>query len=170
MAIERSRHLREQIDRERLVRELAIARRIQLSFLPEQCPTVGSVTLDQTSYQCNETVQIQVVDFSILGAGTQPVTIVSGAEPAGETVVLNEIPANSGSFVGSIPLTTAAASGGDGLLSITDGNTVTVTYIDADDGYGGRGCVHATSKPDVLRHGHPVERADAGEGRGRYRA
>ncbi len=110
---------------------------IQLSFLPEQCPTVGSVTLDQTSYQCNETVQIQVVDFSILGAGTQPVTIVSGAEPGGETVVLSEIPANSGSFVGSIPLTTAAASGGNGLLSITDGNTVTVTYIDADDGYGG---------------------------------
>ena len=110
---------------------------IQLSFPAEQCPTVGQVTLDTSSYQCNETVQIHVVDFSIVGAGTQPVTIVSGAEPAGETVVLTETPASSGSFVGSIPLTTAAASGGDGFLSIADGNTITVTYIDADDGYGG---------------------------------
>lgn len=38
VAIERSRHLREQIDRERLVRELTIARRIQLSFLPDRDP------------------------------------------------------------------------------------------------------------------------------------
>jgi subtilisin-like proprotein convertase family protein len=110
---------------------------IQLSFPPEQCPTVGSVTLDKTSYQCSETVQIHVVDFSILGAGTQPVTIASTAEGAGETVVLNETPAASGSFVGSIPLTAAAASTGDGFLSVADGGSLTVTYIDADDGYGG---------------------------------
>lgn len=109
---------------------------IQLSFPAEQCPTVGQVSLDKTSYQCTETVQIHVVDFSIVGAGTQPVTIESATEPAGETVVLTETPAASGSFIGSIPLTTAAASGGDGLLSIADGNTITVTYIDADDGYG----------------------------------
>jgi subtilisin-like proprotein convertase family protein len=110
---------------------------IQLTFPPEQCPTVGQVTLDKTSYQCSETVQIHVVDFSIVGAGTQPVTIASGAEPGGETVTLTETPANSGSFIGSIPLTTAAASPGNGLLSVADGNTITVTYIDADDGYGG---------------------------------
>jgi subtilisin-like proprotein convertase family protein len=110
---------------------------IQLQFPAEACPTVGSVTLDKTSYQCAETVQIHVVDFSILGAGTQSVTIASGAEPAGETVVLTETPANSGSFVGSIPLTTAPASPGNGLLTVADGNTITVTYIDADDGFGG---------------------------------
>ena len=38
IAIERSRHLRQEIEQERLVRELAIARRIQLSFLPDRDP------------------------------------------------------------------------------------------------------------------------------------
>jgi subtilisin-like proprotein convertase family protein len=110
---------------------------IQISFPPEQCPTVGQVTLDKTSYQCNETAQIHVVDFSILGAGTQSVTIASTAEGTGETVVLTETPASSGSFLGSIALTTAAPSTGDGFLSVADGGSLTVTYIDADDGYGG---------------------------------
>ena len=110
---------------------------IQLQFPPEQCPTVGQVTLDKTSYQCSETVQIHVVDFSIVGAGTQSVTITSTTEGAGETVVLNETPASSGSFIGSITLTTAAPVTGDGFLSVADGGSLTVTYIDADDGYGG---------------------------------
>jgi len=110
---------------------------IQLTFPAEQCPTVGQVTLDKASYKCTETPQIHVVDFSILGAGSQPVSIASPTEGAGETVVLAETPAGSGSFIGSIPLTTAPASTGNGVLSITDGDTITVTYIDADDGYGG---------------------------------
>jgi len=38
VAIERSRHLQEQIEKNRLDRELSIARRIQLSFLPERDP------------------------------------------------------------------------------------------------------------------------------------
>ena len=110
---------------------------LQFQFPPEQCPTVGQVTLDKASYQCAETVQIHVVDFSIVGAGTQSVTIASTTEGAGETVVLAETPASSGSFTGSITLTTAAPSTGDGFLSVADGGSITVTYIDADDGYGG---------------------------------
>ena len=110
---------------------------VQFEFPAEQCPTVGSVTLDRDIYRCDQSVQIHVVDFSIVGAGTQPVTIVSTTEAVAETVVLNETPANSGSFIGSIPLTTTPAATGDSLLSVTNGDTITVTYIDADDGYGG---------------------------------
>jgi subtilisin-like proprotein convertase family protein len=110
---------------------------IQLEFPAELCPTVGQVTLDKTSYQCSETALIHVKDTSILGAGTQSVTIASTAEGAGETVVLTETPANSGTFDGSIPLTAGAPSTGDGFLSVADGGSLTVTYIDADDGYGG---------------------------------
>ena len=102
----------------------------------KNCPTVGEVTIDKSSYQCAETVQIHVEDSSILGAGTQPVTIASTAEGAGETVVLNETPANSGIFDGSITLTAAAPSTGDGFLSVADGGSLTVTYIDANDGFG----------------------------------
>ena len=38
VAIERTRHLRQQLDKERLDRELTLARRIQLTFLPERDP------------------------------------------------------------------------------------------------------------------------------------
>ena len=107
-----------------------------LTFPSEQCPTVGSVAFDKHAYKCDETVQIHVVDFSIVGAGTQPVTIVSTTEVVPETVVLAETPANSGSFIGTIALSTVPPANGDGLLSVTSGDTFTVTYIDADDGYG----------------------------------
>ena len=79
---------------------------IQFEF-PDVCPTVGQVNLDKDSYQCNETVQIHVVDFSIVGAGTQSVSIASTTEGAGETVVLNET-LELGSFTGSIMLTASA--------------------------------------------------------------
>ena len=39
-------------------------------------------------------------------------------------------------FLGSI-VTTPAAPSGDGLLSVADGDTITATYVDADDGAGG---------------------------------
>ena len=109
---------------------------LQFTYPSEPCPTVGSVTLDKDVYRCSDSAQIHVVDFSIVGAGTQPVTIVSTTEGSGETVTLNETPANSGSFIGTIALTTAAPSTGDSLLSVANNDTITVTYIDADDGYG----------------------------------
>jgi subtilisin-like proprotein convertase family protein len=110
---------------------------IQFQLAGAPCPTAGQVTLDKASYQCTETSQIHVVDFSIVGAGTQSVAIASTTEGAGEAIVLNEIPANSGSFFGSITLTTAAPATGDGILSVADGGSLTVTYVDADDGSGG---------------------------------
>jgi trimeric autotransporter adhesin len=109
---------------------------LQLTFPAEPCPTVGQVTLDKASYQCTETAQIQVVDFSILGQGSQLVTVTSAAEPGGVIRNTFETPAGSGHFLGDVTLTTAPAAS-DGLLSVTDGDTMTVTYIDADDGFGG---------------------------------
>ncbi len=111
--------------------------RFQLTFeVPEPCPTVGQVALDKTSYLCSDLVQVQVVDFSLQGAGTQAVTLASTTEAVPETLVLVETPPSSATFVGSIPLSTNPPTNGDGLLSVSDGDAITVTYIDADDGYG----------------------------------
>ena len=52
-------------------------------------------------------------------------------------MLLTESPAGSAKFVGSIGTTTAASSNGDALLSVVEGDTITVTYLDADDGNGG---------------------------------
>jgi subtilisin-like proprotein convertase family protein len=97
----------------------------------------GIVQLDSSFYGCSSLVGIVVRDESLVGAGTQSVSLTSSSEASPETVVLSETPPGSGTFRGSITLTTAPASAGDGLLSVSPEDTVTVVYIDADDGQGG---------------------------------
>ena len=98
---------------------------------------VGVVTLDKTKYGCSSTIAIEVRDDSIIGAGTQAVTLASTTEVLPETVTLTESPAGSGKFVGTFPATSVGAANGDGMLSVANGDTITVTYIDANDGAGG---------------------------------
>jgi hypothetical protein len=68
--------------------------------------------------------------------------VQSDSEPAGETVVLTESGLASADFFGTIPLTTTDAPG---ALLVADGDTITVTYIDADDGQGGHDVVVSDS-------------------------
>jgi hypothetical protein len=95
----------------------------------------GTVEFDQGAYSCSDTAQVTVIDDSIQGAGSQVVTVTSSSEPAPETVVLAE--QELGQFVGSIATGAPPAIGGDGVVSIVHGDTLTVEYIDADDGVGG---------------------------------
>ncbi len=97
----------------------------------------GTVEFDASSYGCSGTAGITVRDESLVGAGSQNVTLSSSTETSPETVTLSETPAGSGTFAGTIPLTTAAPTSGDGQLSVQGGDTITVVYIDADDGQGG---------------------------------
>ncbi|MBM3288149.1 MAG: T9SS type A sorting domain-containing protein [Candidatus Eisenbacteria bacterium] len=57
------------------------------------------------------------------------VTATSTTESSTETVVL---PGAGGIYQGSLPLTLAMAAGGDGLLSVTEGDEIVVTYNDAN--------------------------------------
>jgi subtilisin-like proprotein convertase family protein/V8-like Glu-specific endopeptidase len=99
---------------------------------------VGSVALDRGHYGCADTITIEVNDGSLIGTVTPPsVTIWSTTEATPETVILTETPPNSGSFFGTIPTSTSTATNGDGNLSVTSGDTITVQYIDASDGQGG---------------------------------
>jgi len=95
----------------------------------------GTVGFDRDVYSCADTIEITVIDDSIHGAGSLPVTVTSGSEPAPETVVLGE--QDPGVFVGSIATAPPPAIGGDGAVAIVHGDTITAEYIDADDGVGG---------------------------------
>lgn len=108
------------------------------SFRFDQCGFAGSVFLTETAYTCSSTINIQVADANLVGAGTQNVTIWSTTEPPAnpETVTLNETPPNSGILTGSIQTTSAPVVINNGVLSVSDGDTITVHYVDADDGAG----------------------------------
>lgn len=114
------------------------------------CSTQGVITLDRVEYACESTADIQVVDCDLntddLVIETVSVTIESSTETGGETVILTETAAESAAFRGTVTLSATDASG---VLQITDGDTVTARYIDADDGQGGINvAVEATSAAD----------------------
>jgi len=98
----------------------------------------GIVSLDDSLFNCSDTVSINLVDSDLMGNGTQAVTIRSSTESSpAESVTLTETPASSGVFLGAISTTSAAPVYGNGVLSLANGDTITVTYIDANDGQGG---------------------------------
>jgi len=97
----------------------------------------GTVELDRGRYRCADTMAIALTDGSLVGAGSQSVTAWSSREPTPQIVTLLESPAGSGTFAGTVQTTAAAPASGDGLLSVSHGNTITVRYVDLDDGAGG---------------------------------
>ena len=102
------------------------------------CSSAGTVALDASVYPCTATAAVQVIDCDLNTDDgtiqTVTVSIDSTTEPTGETVLLTESGAATADFRGSILLDTVDAAG---VLQVAHGDTVTTTYIDADDGQGG---------------------------------
>ncbi|MBN2055660.1 S8 family serine peptidase [bacterium] len=95
----------------------------------------GVVSFDSGRYACDGTAAIVVSDADLGGQGMQDVTVVSTTDPTGETVTLTESGPSSGIFEGMVTFTTGIPGAGE--IQVVDGDSVTVTYIDADDGHGG---------------------------------
>lgn len=102
------------------------------------CSDAGTIGLDRSKYPCSATSTITVVDCDLNTddnvAETVNVTIASTTEPGGEVVTLTETGPLTALFQGSINLATTDSAG---VLHVANGDTVTATYVDADDGMGG---------------------------------
>ncbi len=94
----------------------------------------GVVTFDRMKYGCAHQVIIRVSDGDLLGAGTQDIA-VSGPSHPEQTYTLVEEPVDSGLFIGTF--TTTTGTPGPWQIRVQEGDTITATYIDADDGHGG---------------------------------
>ncbi len=108
--------------------------------------TSASISLDKPTYQCADEMKIAVQDGN-RGAGSVSVTVSSGAE-RDETVVLQEFPANSGHFVGTILLSGANGSRGDGRLTVLNVDTITARYKRKASGPPSANSFTATAKTD----------------------
>ncbi len=102
------------------------------------CPEAGTLVLDAPVYACESTVTAHVADC---GLNLNPavveqviVAIDSPLETGVEQITLTELGPDAAEFVGTINLSATNAAG---VLWVTSGNTITVTYIDADNGQGG---------------------------------
>jgi fibronectin type 3 domain-containing protein len=106
-------------------------------------PFAGSIKFNRSSYNCSDTITINVRDANV-GSSTTEATIWSGTETTPETVTLTETEPGSSKFVGTID-TTPDSPSSDGLLSLVDSDIITAQYIDEDDGEGGHGLVRQTT-------------------------
>lgn len=101
----------------------------------------GSVRLSADTFPCSDVVQVTLRDDHLTGQSSHDVTIQSTTETTPEVVSLTAIAPDAGRFVGTIAIEAVAAVNGDGLLSVGHDDTITVEYIDADDGMGGSNVV-----------------------------
>jgi hypothetical protein len=98
----------------------------------------GKISLDHAQYNCNSVANITVRDLGLNldpnAIDTTTVTVSSNTQPAGIVITCYETDPNSSHFVGTVQL---SPTGGAGVLQVSNGDTVTATYIDADNGSGG---------------------------------
>lgn len=116
------------------------------------CSSAGTARLGRSLYACESTAEVRVLDCDLNqdpeAIETIAINIASDLEPAGEEVVLTETGVGTAAFRGSITL---SATDAPGVLWVADGNVVTITYIDADDGQGHYDVVRtATATVDCL--------------------
>jgi hypothetical protein len=114
------------------------------------CTPAGTLQMSRSAYPCEATVLLSLTDCGLNtdsnAVETIALTIASDSELAGEAVVLTEIAPAAAAFTGAMPL---SATDAPGVLRVAHGDTVTVSYLDADDGQGGHGVlVTATAAVD----------------------
>lgn len=114
-------------------------------------PRAGSVRIEESAYSCSDVVTMRLIDAdlnldsAVVDTTLLPVTSTSEIEP--EMVTFTETGPDTSKFTGSI-----ATAGGtpvsDGQLQTADGDVITVTYLDADDGSGAPSRVFSTAVAD----------------------
>ena len=102
------------------------------------CSPAAILTYDQQAYACESTLELTLIDCDLNtddGVIEQiTLTTTSSSEPGGESVTLVESGPETARFVGTLPLSTTDATG---VLQVAQGDSLTTTYVDADDGQGG---------------------------------
>ena len=103
----------------------------------EQCSSAAFISTDRSRVQCEDQLGLGVLDCDLnSSAGVINQTLASvdsPSDPQGDDVTLLETDLDTGNFAGSIPVSPLNAVG---VISVTEGDTITATYVDADDGQG----------------------------------
>ena len=111
----------------------------------------GQVSIDEAVYSCADAVSFSVVDLDLNtdaeAIDTARLEVTSSTETTAEWVTVTETEVNSSRFTGSID-TASGPPHADGLLQVAEGDTITVTYHDADDGTGAPALAFDTASAD----------------------
>jgi hypothetical protein len=86
----------------------------------------GAIALDRFHYSLSDTVEIEVIDTN--ASGPLKAQVMSDTEPWAQDVILT---GGSGVFRGSVPIGPALAQEGDGVIAVSSGDLLTVSYAGA---------------------------------------
>jgi len=113
----------------------------------------GRVYLDRAAYSCSDAMALKVIDIDLnvnpAVAETVAVDATSTSETSPEQLVLTETGPNTSTFTATLP-TDGGAVAHDGKLQVRDGDLITVTYHDTDDGAGSPNVSWTTATADCL--------------------
>ncbi|MEM7456659.1 MAG: trypsin-like serine protease [Planctomycetota bacterium] len=118
---------------------------------------LGNVILDASAYADGDTINVTVNDSNGMNPLNVTLTTTSGDS---ETITLSGAGGNQ--FTGSIALAEAGASANDGTLQGAGGDTITVEYMDPDDGNGGSQTVSDTATITIASGGGIIAGVDFG--------
>ncbi len=107
----------------------------------------GFIVLDESVYGCIDVVGIAIADSDLTGTGSANISVTTSGGDS-EIVALSETPANSGQFSGTIVASGDPVTTSDAVLQVADGQIVTATYNDADDGSGNPAVVQDAATVD----------------------
>jgi len=119
----------------------------------------GDVVLDKRVYRSGETVQVEVRDGN---ATAVAVNVRSSTDGTGETVILTQTAASSGVWRGTIPIATGAPIVGDGILQVSEGDTILVRYSDASPAHVAIARAAVDLSPPSIANVHAQEIGTAG--------
>lgn len=108
----------------------------------------GTIFLNKSLYNCAANVVVSVADSDLAATGFARVTASSTSADV-EDVDLVETASATGLLVGTVTTATGGAAA-DGVLQVADGDVLTVTYHDADDGSGSPATVADTALVDCV--------------------
>ncbi len=115
------------------------------------CSSQGAASLDRPKFPCVSTAGARVIDCDLntsdLVIDTVLVNVKSTTDPVGLDILLTEVAAEAATFTGSVGINT---TGGPGVLQVSAGDTITLTYNDADNGNGQPAVVTATASIDCV--------------------
>jgi parallel beta-helix repeat protein len=98
-------------------------------------PSRGYVRLDQDYYTRAGTIGVNVADWDLMGQGSQEVIFDTRLGDR-EEITLAETTSALGVFAGLISTESGEPNTYDGIIQVSDGEVIRVTYWDANDGAG----------------------------------
>jgi subtilisin family serine protease len=107
----------------------------------------GVISLDRDYYSCSSVINIWLTDSDLSDNNSQDVNLVASGGDL-ETVLLTKKIPTVGIFTGSISISSGELNSQDGVVQVSHGQVITVTYEDANDGTGSPATVTDTATTD----------------------